>query len=59
MRKKAILEVVNELPNDVKLDEVIERLIILEKIESGLDDVKNGRVIDHSTLKKLSKKWSR
>lgn len=59
MRKKAIIQVVNDLPNDVKLDEVIERLIILEKIESGLEDVKAGRLIDHDIVKKRVKKWSK
>ena len=40
MRKKAIIQVLNDLPSEVKLDDVIERLIVLEKIEIGLTDIK-------------------
>ena len=59
MRKKAIMQIVNDLPNNVKLDDVIERLMVLEKIESGLEDVKAGRLIDHDVVKKRVKKWSK
>ncbi len=59
MRKKIIVQAVNELPNIVKLDDVIEKLIVLEKIEAGLKDINEGRVIDHATVKKRIKKWSK
>ena len=59
MRKKAIIQVLNDLPSEVKLDEVIEKLIVLEKIEVGLTDIKEGRVIDHNSVKKQIKKWSK
>ena len=57
MRKKAIIRAINDLPNEVKIDDVIEQLIVLDKIESGLEDVKAGRLIDHETVKKRAKKW--
>ena len=59
MRKKAIIQVLNDLPSEVKLDDVIERLIVLEKIEVGLTDIKEGRIIDHNLVKKQIKKWSK
>ena len=58
MWKKAIIKVVNDLPNDVQPDEVIEKLIVLEKIESGFKDVKAGRLICHDFVIKKARKWS-
>lgn len=59
MRKKVIIQAVNELPNVVKLDDVIEKLIVLEKIESGLREINAGKTIDHASVKKKVKKWSK
>jgi predicted transcriptional regulator len=59
MRKKSIIRIINEFPNIVKLDDFIEKLIVLEKIEDGLNDIKEGRVIDHEEVKKKIKKWSK
>jgi len=34
----------DNLPENVSVDQVIERLIYLEKIQKGLDDSKNGNI---------------
>ena len=57
MKKQSLVQVVNELPNDFNLDELMEKLVVIEKIESGLNDVKNGRTISHEKVKKEVKKW--
>ncbi len=59
MRKKSIIKVINDLPSNVKLDEVIERLVVLEKIEAGLNDLKEGKTISHESVKRRVKKWSK
>jgi len=59
MRKKAIIQALNDFPNIIKLDDLIERLIVLEKIEVGLNDVAEGRIIDHANVKKRVKQWSK
>jgi predicted transcriptional regulator len=59
MRKKSIIKIINEYPDTVKLDDFIENLIVHEKIEAGLNDIKEGRVTDHDEVKKRIKKWSK
>ncbi len=59
MRKKSIIKVINDLPSNVKLDEVIERLVVLEKIEAGLNDLKEGKTISHESVKRRVKRWSK
>jgi hypothetical protein len=57
MKKTTIINALNELPKEVNLDDFLERLIVIEKIEAGLKDVKEGRTISHDAMKKRLKKW--
>lgn len=42
LTKQRIRRVVDDLPEDVSLEEVIERLVVLYKVERGLDQVRRG-----------------
>ena len=57
MKKTTVLSAVNELPNNFKLDDLMERLIIVEKIEEGLKEAKEGKTISHEKVKKMVSKW--
>ena len=57
MKKQSLVQMVSELPQEFNLDELFEKLVVLEKIEAGLNDVKNGRTISHAKVKKEVKKW--
>jgi len=52
MKKQSVVNVVNDLPKEFKLDDLIEKLVVIEKIESGLNDVKNNRTLSHKKVKK-------
>lgn len=55
MEKKKALEAIQELPESFDLEILIERLIFIEKVEKGLEQVKEGKVISHEQLKTLGK----
>lgn len=57
MEKKKALEAIQELPESFDLEILIERLIFIEKVEKGLEQVKEGKVISHEQLKSLAKQW--
>ncbi len=57
MRKAAVIESINKLPDEFSIDEVIERLIIIEKIEQGRQDVKDGKVNTEEQAKAKLSKW--
>lgn len=42
--KEQVLETVQALPSEFSLDELVERLILLEKIQIGLRQVEEGNV---------------
>ncbi len=49
--KEKILQVIAQLPDDVSVDQAIEKLYLLGKIESGLRQADNGDVMDHDEFK--------
>jgi predicted transcriptional regulator len=57
MKKTSVINVLNVLPKEFSFDEFLERLIVIEKIEGGLKDVKEGRTVTHEEAKKRISKW--
>ena len=56
MRRTFLLDSVSELPEEFLIDEIIERLIIIEKIDKGRQQIKEGRVNSEDQAKvKLNK----
>ena len=57
MRKLQVLESIEKLPDEFSIEEVIDRLIVLEKIERGQRDVKEGKVRTEDEARKRLSKW--
>ena len=43
--KEKVLQTIQQLPAEFSLDELVEKLIVLEKIQIGLDQVKEGKKV--------------
>lgn len=59
MKKTTVINTLNELPKEFELDELLERLIVIEKIDTGLRDAKEGKTVSHEVAKKMIAKWQR
>jgi predicted transcriptional regulator len=57
MKKSTVIESINKLPDEFSIDEIIERLIIIEKIEKGRQEVKDGKVNTEEQAKAKLSKW--
>ena len=56
--KDKLQSFINDLPDNVNLEEVCDRLYLLQKIESGEAAIKEGKTLSHDeAMKRLSKKW--
>lgn len=55
--KDKILESLNDLPTKASLDDVIDRIMLLEKIEIGLQQSEAGNTIPLAEAKKRHSKW--
>lgn len=50
--KQKVLEAIEKLPADATLEDAIERLVLLAKIERGLAELESVRGIDHREAKR-------
>lgn len=57
--KTQIIEAIKAMPQEefADIDEVIEEIILLEKIEKGLNAIKNGEVLSEEEANKLMDSW--
>jgi len=55
--KKNVLEVIKNLPDDSSYEDIMEKIYFMQKVEAGLKDVEEGRVIPHEEVKKRLAKW--
>ena len=57
LTKTKVLETVKDLPNEFSLEDLMEKLIVLDKIEIGLQQVKDGKIMSTSELRQRLGKW--
>ena len=50
--KQRALEAIEKLPEDASLEEVMERLYFLSKVERGLQQADAGQVVSHEEAKR-------
>lgn len=50
--KQKVLEAMEKLPPDATVEDAIERLVLLAKIERGLAELDAGQGVDHSEAKR-------
>ena len=50
--KKKVIAAVEKLPADATIEDAIERLVLLAKIDRGLAEVGSGKCVDHSEAKR-------
>ena len=57
MNKQAAIDSIKDMPQDFELDELIERLVVLERIEKGRKDIEKGNTFSHGEAKSKLDKW--
>ena len=57
LEKTIVFDSLQDMPDKFEVDDLIERFILIEKIQKGLDDVATGRVFDESETEKRLEKW--
>ncbi len=59
LTKTQIIDSLSNLPENVTIDQVIEHLVVVEKIQKGLNDSAEGKVYNKDEAKEKLKKWLR
>ena len=57
LSKKNVQNTVANLPKHFTIDELIEQLIVVKKIEEGIGQSKNGETISNEEMRKIISEW--
>lgn len=57
MKKEQVIEIIATLPQEFDLEVLLEKLIFIEKIEKGIEQIKEGKTKTHDEVKEIVKKW--
>lgn len=52
-----VLKAIRQLPEEFSIDELVEKMILIEKIEIGISQAKHGEVISDEELDIEIAKW--
>lgn len=55
--KQKIISAINELPDKIKVEDAIEKLYLLYKIEKGLKQAEEGKTVPHNVVREKLGKW--
>jgi hypothetical protein len=58
MKKNVVIEALDSFEDDFEMENLIEKLLFIEKVEKGLKDVEEGKLLDYNSIKqKFVDKW--
>jgi hypothetical protein len=57
--KEKVLQTLKEMPDQFSIDDLMDKLILINKIEMGIDQVSKGETFSSEEAKKMIKEWSK
>ena len=55
--KEEVIKIIESLPNNVTLEDIIKQLSVKAKIENGVNQLNNGEYCSHNEVKEKFAKW--
>jgi hypothetical protein len=52
MKKEAVKEILENMPSEFEIEDLVEKLIFLHKVEIGLQESKEGKTVPLSEVNK-------
>ena len=57
LNKNKVEQIVKDMPEQFSIDELLDRLILIQKIEEGIKDIDDGNTYTTEQAKKKLEKW--
>ncbi|OFX42773.1 MAG: hypothetical protein A2046_00645 [Bacteroidetes bacterium GWA2_30_7] len=57
LTKITVIDTITRFPDKFSIDDLIDQLILIDKIEKGFNHSINGNVISYEELDKRTKEW--
>ena len=55
--KQKVLQAVQGLPDDASIEDAIQRLVLLAKIDRGIQQADAGQTVPHAQVREKMAKW--
>lgn len=55
--KEVVRKLLKEIPDESSLEDIQYHIYVLEKVEKGMRDAKDKKVLSHAEVKKRMSKW--
>ena len=55
--KEKVIQAVQALPDDASIEDAMERLLLLAKMERGIQQADPGELVPHEKVKQRMAKW--
>ena len=55
--KERLQQIIETLPDDASVDDVVERLYFISQVEEGFAELDRGEGVSHEEARKRFKKW--
>ena len=59
LTKERLNKTIEGLPDSFTIDELIDQLIFIEKVEEGYQQSEEGKVVSNEDVKQMIDKWSK
>jgi hypothetical protein len=60
MKRETAIHTINELPKEFQLEDLVEKLFFIEKVQKGLAQAKKEKPVKHEkVIDHFRKKWSK
>ena len=57
MKKKEVLQLVQEMPEEIDPEDLMCRVYLLQKVQAGEDAVASGDTVSHDEAVRISDEW--
>ncbi len=57
LTKINVIKTITRFPDNFSIDELVDKMILLDKIEKGIQDADNGKVITDEELDNKIEEW--
>ncbi len=57
LKKSNVIKTINKLPDNFSIDELVDKMILLDKIEKGINEANTGKVISEDEVERLMEEW--
>jgi ABC-type antimicrobial peptide transport system ATPase subunit len=59
MNKQTIIETIEKMPDNVQVDEVIERILFVQSIDDAISDMDAGNVVEQGEIDNMLQEWKK